>query len=211
MVRLSRSLGLALLLISSQAQAATSGIDPNYLKLKIYKVAISTSPLCTNLITVYDNDSPAYENFLDNPTLGSGAVANGSYECVVIEFSDALKFSPSQTSDNNHCVANVEHTMDICGTGTSTKLIDGSTEGCLNSENKVAMYLSTGSTQTAGTSGHNAFEPPTSIGDATKGFKLSGSLKVSGAKSAIFVVNGLGKIEESGGQCDMTPPEFSFR
>ncbi len=211
MARFTFLLAMKLIFVGSTATAAISGIDPNYLKLKIYKVAISTSPLCTNLVTVYENDSPSYTDFLDNPTLGSGAVANGTYACVAIEFSDILQFAPSETSDNGHCVANQLTTLDVCGNGSSTKLVDGSVEACSNSEDKVTMYLSTGSTATTGTNGHNAFEPPTSTSDATKGFKLTGALEVSGSKAATFVVNGLGKVEENAGQCDMTPPEFSFR
>lgn len=200
------------LMLTTQVQAATSGINPNYLKLKIYKVAISTSPLCTNLTTVYSEAAPAYTDFLSSPTIGSGSVPSGDYPCVVIEFSDILKFSPAATSDNNHCVMNVESTINVCQTGNSSTLINGTTTTCTTAgEDHVALYLSTASTATTGTGGHNPFEAPTTVGDSTKGFKLNGALSVSGTQNGTFVVNGNGKVEENGTSCDMQPPVFSFR
>ncbi len=185
------------------------GANPNFLKLKVYKMAVSTSPLCTNLVTVIDNGSTAtYADVLVNPTLGSGKLGKGTYPCVVIEFSDNIKYSSDATTGS--CTANVEETLGVCGSGDSSTLIDGTTVSCTSGEDRIAMYLSTASTETTGTSGHTAFQSPTSLNDATKGFNLASALTVSGTATGKFVINGTGKINGSNSSCEMQPPLFSF-
>ena len=203
--------------------AADLNITPTSLKLKVYKFAVSTSPLCTNLITVVDNgNSPTEVNFLSSPNLGSGVVADGTYPCVVIEFADNIKFATGVNSTSNHCVANVENILDVCRTdsGGTSKLIDGTTTTCgvQGTNDRVAMYLSTGSSDT-GAGGSDAFNPPTSIGDAAHGFNLTSALVVSGTSIGKFVVNPTGKVCDTadaacggggGTTCEMNPPTFGF-
>lgn len=207
------------------AQSADLGLSPSSLKLKVYKMAVSTSPLCTNLTTVIDNgSSPSEVEFVGGVSLGSGSVANGTYPCIVIEFSSFIKFTPSANSDSTNCLSSTEETLDVCSNGSS-ELIDGTTTTCASStDNKVAMYLSTASTQTTGV---DAFNPPTSLSDATKGFNLGNSLTVSGTSSGNFVVNPSGKVCDDNtagcdgggggtgtggaGSCKLEPPLFSFQ
>lgn len=201
------------------AQAQNTGLNADILKLTVYKMAVSTSPLCTNLITVMDNgNSPTEVDFASGTvSLGSGSVANGTYPCIVIEFSSYIKFSPSTTSTATNCAAATEYTMDVCPSGTSV-LVDGTTSTCAAStDNKVAMYISTASTSSTGV---DAFNAPTSLSDATKGFTLGASLSVTGTASGKFIVNPDGKVCDgddagcdgggNGGQCRMEPPSFSF-
>jgi len=198
--------------LSVSSYAATSGLNPSALNIKIYKVAISTSALCTNPVTVFENSSPTYSDFLASPTLGSGSVATGSYPCVIIEFSSFIKPTPAATSSNGYCVSGTEFTINVCRTGTTSTLIDGTTVSCADGvEKRIAMYLSTASTETVGTNGHTAFEAPTSVGDATHGFNLASALNVTATSAGTFVANGTGKIEENSGTCDCQPPTFSFR
>lgn len=200
----------------SSSTSIHKGVDlqasnPASLKLKIYKVAFSMSALCTNLQTVYEvtESAATYTNFLDNPAIAQNAnLADGTYKCVAIEFSDNIK--PTTTSADGVCSANTEFTADVCRTGTSYTLIDGTTGDCTGADNHVAMWLSTGSTETTGTNNHTAFQPPTSEGDAAHGFKLLSSFVKAGAKTGTFVVNGTGKISGSGSSCEMQPPLFSF-
>jgi hypothetical protein len=202
-------------LLSSQIYGADLSLDPTYLKLKVYKVAVSTSVLCTDLITVLDESSPNYQDVLTSPTFGSGTLANGTYPCVVIEFSDRIKYSPSTSSTSGNCVQNTEYTLDVCSSGSS-KNIAGDTVTCDATENQVAMYLSTTSTNTTGS---DAFNPPTQLSDATYGFNLANALTVSASTVGTFVVNGTDKICDtndsscsgSASTCEMQPPIFSFR
>ena len=81
-------------LASTLAHATPAGdinLTPTSLKLKVYKMAVSTSGLCTNLVTVVDNGAtPSEVDFTQDPALGSGSIADGTYPCIVIEFADAV-------------------------------------------------------------------------------------------------------------------------
>ena len=203
-------------LINHAAFGANTALSPSELILSVYKLAISTSPLCTNPITVFDNSTPTEVNFLSAPSLGSGTVADGTYPCIMIEFSDNIKFRPSSTSDASACVSGTQYTVDVCNASSSTSftLINGTTRTCDNTNQRVAMYLSTASSTVSGNA--NAFVSPTTIPDATKGFKLSSALVVSGTSSGKFIVNGTGKVCDpadascNGAGCQMEPPLFSF-
>lgn len=145
--------------LMSSVNAADVGLSASSIKLKVYKMAVSSSPLCTNLITVLDNGStPTEVDFLSNPNLGSGTLANGTYPCVVIEFSDLVKFRPSANSTSLNCSTATEYTLDVCraGGGDSSVLINGTTTNCTGTsgnattygapgDDRVAMYISTAS------------------------------------------------------------------
>lgn len=201
-------------LVSSVCRA---NVDASSLKLKIYKVAFSTSDRCTSATTVYEkSDSEAsYQDFLISPKITENAtLANGDYKCVIIEFSDILKVTPSSATGS---CGITEYDQDVCydyggGSPTST-LINGTTSTCSATKgtaDRVAMYISTASTSTTGTGGHSAWTPPTSSADANNGFNLGASFVKSGATTGKFVVNADGKVDGSGGSCDMQPPLFSF-
>ncbi|MBC7428413.1 MAG: hypothetical protein H7336_07365 [Bacteriovorax sp.] len=199
-------------------------LNPSSLKLKVYKFAVSTSPLCTNLITVIDNESSPQEvEFVGSVNLGSGVLADGTYPCVAIEMSDNIKYTSTASSISGACVANVPNTLDVCryqgGAAVTSKLINGTTSTCSAGivDNRVTMYMSTGSPGTG-----DAFNPPTSIG-VGGGFQLATALTVSGTSVAKFVVNPTGKMcdatNSTSGDCDgvnmtatcqLEPPVFNF-
>ncbi|MEA9357796.1 hypothetical protein SHI21_16310 [Bacteriovorax sp. PP10] len=209
--------------------AGDIGLSASALTFKVYKMAVSTSALCTDLITVVDNgNTPVAVNFLSNPDLGNGVLANGTYNCIVIEFSDVLSFTPSTTSTSGNCVASTPRNLDICRSdnGGSSKLIDGSTTSCTGTNganagvygtpgaDRVSIYLSTGVT----TGGNDAFNPPLTLGVNTHGFNLASPLVITGTSSGKFTVNPTGKVCDSAhstcggvsGTCGMEPPVFSF-
>lgn len=199
-----------LVLTSSIIALSTFGAtDPSDLKLKVYKVAVSTSVLCTNPVTVFEESSPSYTDFLDSPTLGSGTITDGTYPCVMIEFSDNLKFTPT-ANDGDDCVAGTEYTLDVCGAsyGGSGQLVDGTAFTCDDTDQRVAMYISTTSTDTSNPT--NAFTPPTTTNDGDRGINLGSALVIDGTSSAKFVVNASGNVSDSGSTCEMAPPLFSF-
>jgi hypothetical protein len=198
--------------VFGSTEAGDINLDPNYLNLKVYQFSVSTSPLCTNPITVFEDASPSYQNVLVSPNFGSGQISDGTYPCVIIEFSDNIQYQPSVTSTSNQCDSTVAYTGDVCRSGTST-MTDGSVTTCTAAENRVAMYLSTASSSS---NGGDAFTPPTSIGDALRGFNLASSLVVAGTGVGNFVVNATDKICDnthdscSGNVCEMMAPLFSF-
>ena len=93
--------GAGALALSSSAMAGnqSSGptIDASSLKLQVYSVMLSTSPLCTDPYTVFSSASPTEVDFLSAPTLGSGNPPDATYNCVIIKMSDIIKFTPSST------------------------------------------------------------------------------------------------------------------
>lgn len=191
------------------ALAADDGIDPEYLEVKIYKIAVSRSHFCTDLQVLVENDNPEYEDFLGSPYLGNANLDNGTYKCVVIEMSDVIRYASAENSTSGNCVASQQLTMDVCRSDhpDTIQLIDGSSDTCADGEQRVALYLST-HTQNDGNGQENPFIPPTSTED--NGMRLGSALIVNGATSAKFVVNGLGKIEDRGSWCEMQAPAFSF-
>lgn len=218
-----RLIYVILMLFGFSASGADLNLSPSSLKLTVYKMAVSSSPLCTNLTTVIDNGtSPSEVEFVGGVSLGSGTIANGTYSCIVIEMASYIKFTPSTTSTSTNCQAATENTLDVCSSGSSV-LIDGTTTTCAAStNNRVAMYLSTASTSTTGS---DAFNAPTSTSDATKGFNLGSALTVSATASGTFVVNPANKVCDDNangcdgggggtgvgtGSCKLAPPTFSF-
>lgn len=219
--------------IMTSAFSAHAVFDASSLRLKVYKMAVSTSPDCSNPTVVVSNSSPSYSDFKTNPTLGSGTVADGNYPCVIIEFSDNIKMTPS--GNGSRCFSSTETTNDVCRETTTSTLIDGSTVTCDSGDNRVAMYLTTAA---SATSQSDAFNPPncnTAGCDPDTGFNLARELQVSGSAVGKFIVDTDGKVcdgdeggdlnsngcsdEEAGGnvcaceqdtQCNMLPPNFSF-
>ena len=189
-------------------------LDPAYLRLKVYKFAVSTDPLCTNPRVIFESNTAEYVDLLDTPTLGSGIVADGTYHCVIIEFSDMIAYAPNTTSTSGNCVSNTGAMLDVCESGTS-RLIDGTDSTCTNGEDRIAMYLSTASTRTTAS---NFANPPTVLSDGTNGFNLGSALEVNSRTLAKFVVNATDKICDAsddscpgiGSTCFLAPPLFSF-
>lgn len=198
-------------------KSATSGIDPASFSVKVYKAAFSTSEYCTNP-TVFDfSTDAAYQDFSDIPTLAEGELADGVYKCIVIELLDLIKFTPATTSDNGYCVAGTEITMDVCQTGLTSTLLDGTTTTCTTgTEDTVALYISTVATDPpAGTEGSQGFTAPTEDAPYNASL-LESALTVSGATIGTFYAQALGLVMEgsadrdSEGECEMDEPSWGF-
>ncbi len=231
--KMKKFLSILTLLISLPSFSAP--MDANALRLKVYKMAVSTSPNCSSPVTVFETSSPSYVDFKGAPNLGNGNLADGTYPCVIIEFSDNIKVTPS-ANGASFCSVSSEVTNDVCncdydGDGNcsdpgestiSSTLIDGSTATCTSGDDRVAMYLSTASSATTQS---DAFNPPgcNTVGcDNDTGFSLASPLVVAGTAVGKFVVNTDGKVcdgndggsgvcsGESNTRCNMLPPLFSF-
>lgn len=198
--------------VALKGSSSTSGLaltDATLFKLKVYKVAVSTSNLCTNLQTVYTNNNPSYATF-DGTAFGSMTVPDGTYPCVVFEVSDVIKFTPASTS-GAACIEGTEYSREVCRDGGgSGLLINGDTFTCSNGEQRMGIYLSTASTSTGGGDDANPFTPPTADPDADRGMKLNGAFTVSGTATATFIVDGNDIVDTNGDECDMQPPQWGF-
>ena len=206
---------LALTVFGSTALAAgTTGGDPSSLKVKVFGVYASTSPLCTNPIQVFLKTTGEYVDLLKGPALGGGDLPDGTYECVIIKMSDVIKHTPKDT--NAACVAGTEYSGEVCraggGGGLATNL-DGTPITCTGDgtsagvgEDTVFMFMTT---DPGASTGGRAFELPLAAGDG-KGIKLGAPLVISSVTKAKFVVDATGGVVSGGGECGIEAPKFRF-
>ncbi len=92
--------------------SARAAVTPSLFEMKVYKFAVSTSEDCSNPIVVYSNDNPEYADFGKGPTVGTGALADGTYRCVAFEVSDHIRFAPA--TSEGACEAGKSYTIDVC-------------------------------------------------------------------------------------------------
>lgn len=202
---------------------ATDGIDPSTLELKVHRVGFSTSEYCTDP-TIMDA-SGEYQDFANEPTLGQGDLAIGTYKCIIIEMGSMIRFTPAETSDNNYCVAGEEMQMDVCQEGATGTDMDGNDYACEQDNDDVAtLYLSTAAEEPGDEfySGDSYVfsAPPTASDSKTGGSPLTAALEVTADSVGQFVAGMLGMIRENpyygqGGQgsdidCEMNEPTWSF-
>jgi len=196
-------------LLSTNAWA----LDASSLKLQVYSVMLSTSPLCTSPVTVFSSATPTEVDFLATPTLGSGNPPDATYRCVIIRMSDLIKFTPRTSA--GLCVAGTQYVADVCRTdnGGTTQAPDaiGAPTACMGTDaapvsDAVYLYLTTNAS--AGTGG-NTFMPPTDA-SSTNGLNLTAPLVIAGTAKSKFIVNATGKVGDDGVSCGMNPPVFGF-
>ena len=196
-------------LLSTNAWA----VDASSLKLQVYSVMLSTSPLCTSPVTVFSSATPTEVDFLATPTLGSGNPPDATYRCVIIRMSDLIKFTPRTSA--GLCVAGTQYVADVCRTdnGGTTQAPDaiGAPTACMGTDaapvsDAVYLYLTTNAS--AGTGG-STFMPPTDA-SSTNGLNLTAPLVIAGTAKSKFIVNATGKVGDDGVSCGMNPPVFGF-
>jgi hypothetical protein len=126
-----------------------------------------------------------------------------------MEFSDNLRMSPAESSDDGNCVAGDPYVLDVChGNDTNGfQKLDGSTGACADEEQRVAIYISTWSSREEGT---NPFWSPTEEGDTMRGLELDGELVVDGDTVGTFVIDATGQVQSDGSRCELLPPTFAF-
>ena len=189
-------------------------LDASSLKLQVYSVMLSTSPLCTSPVTVFSSATPTEVDFLATPTLGSGNPPDATYHCVIIKMSDLIKFTPSASA--GLCMAGTQYTADVCRSdnGGTTQAPDavGAPNACSGTDaapvaDTVHLYLTTNAS--AGTGG-NTFMQPTGPA-STNGLNLTAPLVIAGAAKSKFIVNATGKVGDDGVGCGMNPPLFGFQ
>jgi hypothetical protein len=195
---------------ASQLRLATQGIDPGFVKMKLYKAGYSTSTDCSDMTVISVSETPEEKDWMQGPTLGSGTLANGTYKCVAMEISSMIKFSSSEGSDNGYCTKDKQINMDVCRDGATSTLLDGSETSCQSqTANRITVYMSTGGSQGEACGEGCGFKP----GDPTY---LVSSLVVDGAQTGTFKMNALGMVgeydtgEQGTTECAMDEPSWSF-
>lgn len=224
------------LLMSPSVMAQTA--DTSSATVHLYKAYISANGNCASATAFYDAADDTTNRVADangnyyvnvdmntDPTIGSGTLADGTYNCVIFKMSDQNGFVPA-TDAGSACVAGTTYTIDVCydytGGGSPPTTYDpetGATTSCTEAtgtEDVVWVYISTYSTATEGDQFHSAFMPPTASGDSDHGFALgTGTINFTSDMTGTFVFGTAGKVltrEERDGtlRCDMQPPNFGF-
>lgn len=202
-MRTLRSLSLGLFLVS---QSLFAGLQtPSSVQLKIYEFLISTSPLCTNPVSIYKTTTPSYMEMTGAPTIATGTVASGTYPCLIMVFSDQIKYTATATSGT--CTAGTSYTKDICRAGVTNTNVDGTTSTCSTDvDDKITVYISTASLDTG-----NPQTPPTATTNDPNGATLTSALVVSGDKSGTFVFGVTNGLDDTKALCSLENVTFGFR
>lgn len=184
--------------------------SPSVAKLTVYQFAISKNKDCSDPVVVFSEASGKEVDMEEGPTLGSGDVDNGAYECVIMEMDDEITFTPSETDGS--CTADTEYSINVCrqfqeGTTIKSTLLDGSEVTCTDDKEKIAVYISTYSANSSDTP--DPFNAPES-NNSDSGIKLSSKLVVSAAITGQFKMDTTDKVDGSNDECDLQPPVFGF-
>ena len=205
------SLGMVSVPALAGGDSGSPGGDPSSLRVNVYAVYASLSAQCTNPTQIFQNDAGGFVDFLTNPTLGDGDLADGTYNCVIIKMSSIIKHTPLTTATS--CVAGTEYTGGVCNASDSATDLDNVPIACAGDgsnggsvDTTVYMYLTTDG---AASQGDRAFVHPVTPGDGN-GIHLGSPLVISSTSRAKFVVNANGKVVAGGGECGINPPVFDF-
>ncbi len=203
-------------------------VNSSSTKLTIYGVWLSTSADCTSPVQVSSDANGTEVDINQSPVLGTGAVAAGTYKCLIIKINAVIKFTPA-TSDGANCTSGHEYTFNTClasnSVNTSKNPITGAIINCTGTSvsdttgDELFLYVSRNSACSGTLSSDsactgiftNAWVPPTSAADVNHGFKLSSDITISGNTSGSFVFNTDSQIDTNAGACDLEGFDLSYK
>ena len=178
--------------LGQDAEPAVSELEASSVLVTVYKIAVSTSNLCTSPTVVFQNNSGTQVDIRQAPTLAKGKIANDTYNCLMVEVSKMFNAAAATTQDGNAnttCTTAVNRR--ICANGQASKLIDGTAVTCQNAQDasnppqRVTLFFTTLSTNTGvDTSGTNVLLPPSTVADTTHAFQMSAPITYPTNKKA---------------------------
>lgn len=134
-----------------------SSVTITSVKINATRFYLARNADCSNPVLIEDKTATAaYQDLLLKPTLFSGSIAPGTYNCMIIQSSDLLKFTTgagSETTPGGACQAGVENTFDIYKTEVPAEnwynIVTGQTttgSGTYGSpdEQSVTLFATTG-------------------------------------------------------------------
>lgn len=198
------------LLLSTSLFAVT---NPTELNLKIYQISVALNVDCSDPQLIFQSTAGVTKDLIADPTLGSGTLADGTYNCVMITMDDVISYKPL-ANDGVNCVAGTTYAIDLCRTPETTDLLTGTTfttPTCAGTDqsttagglaNKVTLYLR------SGVSGLLSSWMKTNAND---GIPLTAPFVVNGTETGIFYIDATNQIQDNGSQCEMDAPVFGFR
>ena len=201
----SKGSGIAAAILMGSTLSVQATTNPSHVLIKIYEIRMSHNADCTNGVRVVSNASPVPTDFVTNPSLGSGAIPNGQYQCVMVKLSNIISFTPS-ANDAPNCTGGTTYARSVFHTGS------GQTNSIDPDGNTITPIGDSQSTV------ENPFWAYFKIGGGTQDCKspatactLTNPINVSGDKTGTVVVDFDGKVDGSQNPCDVQAPVFSFR
>ncbi len=195
------------------AAAVTS---PASLFVKVFEMRVSTSSDCSRSVTVFKTAFPDSVDLLTNPTLGSGAVNDGTYHCLMYHVSDKITVTPLVNDPPGcdpavppcGCVVGTQYNLDFFATApTASVSPDGAPIAATGGEDQPWIYFSD-SAQSA--SVNNCFQP-TEVCACAAPCPLPGPLALSQDQTHILVMNFNGQLDGSSGtSCVLIPAVIGF-
>jgi hypothetical protein len=178
--------------------------NPSSVFIRVFEMRLSPNDDCSNAITVFTNPAGTAQDFVQGPTLGTGAIPNGTYRCMMIHMSDTITYTP-ETTDGANCIQGTAYTRDLFRDGESGNAPDGTVipghgvSASNGTEDFPWAYFTIG--------GSNAG----SCFSLSSKCLLSAPAVVTGDRTVTFVANFDGQIDGSFNPCELTGAEFSFR
>ncbi len=179
-------------------------------QLKPYRFYLAKNADCSNPILVQNNDATAvYEDFMLNPTVYSGSVEAGTYNCLIVESSDLIKFTTvtgattatggvcndgaTYTFDTYKTENPIENQYDIVTNTTTT----GSGTYYVPVEQKVTFFMSTGVTPKGLKSDGSVIRTAYPSVLDTQAIQLLSPIVITagGSTKAAFVVDPTGRVD----------------
>ncbi|MBS0618099.1 MAG: hypothetical protein JSR44_07920 [Spirochaetes bacterium] len=186
-------------LFSQDSQPAVSYDDATSLKLKIYKLALSTNADCSAPTTVVDSTSGVQADLVGKQTFASGKIANGTYKCVIAEISKLVSVTSAA------CTTPATYTL--CNDTQQSKLSNGSNVTCsggTGNDQRIALYFTT---LAATNTGNNVFLPPTNASDTANGVTLVSPIVFPTNKQGVIKIK---KQIVSSACNDIDTPTYGF-
>jgi hypothetical protein len=203
MITFSRKILIALVGLSTGIPSAHAVVNPSSILIKIYEMRVSHASDCSNSIVMFSNPNGVVQDFATNPSIGSGAIPNGSYQCIMVKLSNLITFTPATTE--GFCSAGVSTTRNVFQAGGNSISIDpnGNTINGIGTTadttpNPFWAYFKVGG-------GSNDCKTP------ALACTLSSPINISGDRTGTLVVDFDQKIDGTQNPCDMQPPVFAFR
>jgi len=200
---------LALVGICAWVPSAKAVTNPSSVKIKIFEMRLSQSANCSNSITVFSNGAGTTQDMVNNPTLGAGAIPNGSYKCVMVKISNLISYVP--VAIDGACVPGTTYQRNIFRAGSTSVDPNGNVihgQGATSSdliEVDFWAYFAIGGTVSG--QGNSCNSPSNAC-------TLSTPITITSDRTGTLVTDFDGQIDGSsngGTTCDLKPPSFTFR
>lgn len=155
------------------------------IKIRVYKLALSTSAECTSPTTVFESASGVEADLVSKPTFGKGKIPDGTYRCMMIELAKNINVTGASvcTTPTNKVICNDTQQSQTIGGTTANVTCSGDT----GNAQRVTLYFTTQSSNSdVDTYQTRVLLPPLNGTDSTSGIKLDAPLVYPTTKRGVL-------------------------